>query len=400
MNESEKINKKLLKWLKDNNLELNDENLAKFFELHNSHALDKEDKDNEEISDELFDKAMETEDYDERISLLEEALEYNPDNLDAYVSYVYLTSRDDALNKLIKKEKEYAKKHFSKKFIEENKGEFYYILETRPYLRLLFNIGEEYINSDDYENGVKTFEKIIELNNNDNMGVRYRLSGLYLFLERFEEFNNLWDHYKKDSSSMKIADLYLYNVLNKDKRNANKYLKLLYKSNFFTYLSLSALYLPHADDSPSRFAPGSVEETMVYIEEHHELIFDLMNKDVLKIKEVDTDIIFNGSIELFYLNFALASNPEKFYNKKFSKSEIAKEMNSPDKKIILETFNLKKFSHEDIDKLLDIAIKENFLIKADENRFMITEKFNGVVLILSDIFNDEREENSSDNNLA
>ncbi len=65
----------------------------------------------------------------------------------------------------------------------EDKGEFWLIFETRDYMLLLY---EKFIHLRDtgrYGRALKLAEEMIELSNNDSLGMRFRLAGLYAYFE-------------------------------------------------------------------------------------------------------------------------------------------------------------------------------------------------------------------------
>lgn len=59
------------------------------------------------------------------------------------------------------------------------KGSFWSILESRPYMRALHGLGLTAWKQDRFEEAVMTFKQILELNPNDNQGVRYLMGPLY-----------------------------------------------------------------------------------------------------------------------------------------------------------------------------------------------------------------------------
>jgi len=78
-----------------------------------------------------------------------------------------------------------AEKHFGKEFMKENKGHFWGILETRPYMRLRESIVIELTSEERINEAVDECEAMLKLNPNDNQGIRNLLRALYL------EKNNL-----------------------------------------------------------------------------------------------------------------------------------------------------------------------------------------------------------------
>jgi len=67
------------------------------------------------------------------------------------------------------------------------KGEFWLILESRPYMRALHGLGLTAWKQGRIEDAIGVFKRMLELNPNDNQGVRYLIGPLYHQLGDLEE---------------------------------------------------------------------------------------------------------------------------------------------------------------------------------------------------------------------
>lgn len=65
-------------------------------------------------------------------------------------------------------------------------GEFWGILETRPYMRLLNRYADFMAEAGMMGLAAKEYEEMIRLSENDNLGVRYSLMHVYAYLEQEE----------------------------------------------------------------------------------------------------------------------------------------------------------------------------------------------------------------------
>jgi len=149
---------------------------------------------------ELAFDAMEADDDAQAMKLAKRALRKDPDCVDALVVLAEIES--DSPRKLIACLQHAAaagERSLGAKFIEENKGDFWSIIETRPYMRALEQLAgllrAEGINLD----AIRHFENMLALNPNDNQGVRDPLLGLYLATDNLEGARNLLQRYKNDS---------------------------------------------------------------------------------------------------------------------------------------------------------------------------------------------------------
>jgi hypothetical protein len=121
---------------------------------------------------------------------LENARKLDPKNLDVLVQLMLLDSRKKSFQLL--KELEnllvIGKKDLQeRKLYKESMGDFYLVLETRPYMRAL----SMYIGTlkDNFmiQKAISVAKEMLKLNKMDNLGARYDLMALYVYTE--DEFN-------------------------------------------------------------------------------------------------------------------------------------------------------------------------------------------------------------------
>lgn len=72
----------------------------------------------------------------------------------------------------------YAQEYFKNEF--KVAGVFFSITQTRPYMRLLFEIADNAQMADRYDIAIYAYEEMLRLNHNDNMQMRRKLLGAYL----------------------------------------------------------------------------------------------------------------------------------------------------------------------------------------------------------------------------
>lgn len=152
--------------------------------------------------------------------LIKQALELDPNNTDAY-NYLASVERDiDKAIKLYEKAIEAGEQTLGKKFFKSEKGHFWGLLETRPYMRAKAGLADCFYAKNEVDKAIEIYEEMLELNPNDNQGVRYLLSSMLLgkedltkyerFLKNSEEedcavwnFNNALYHFKKYRANAK-----------------------------------------------------------------------------------------------------------------------------------------------------------------------------------------------------
>jgi tetratricopeptide (TPR) repeat protein len=88
------------------------------------------------------------------------------------------------------------------RYIEENAGHFWGLLETRPYMRALEGKARCLWGMRQKEEALGVYREILRLNPGDNQGIRYVLVDLYLTLNRGAELEKLIGEYAGDWSAV------------------------------------------------------------------------------------------------------------------------------------------------------------------------------------------------------
>ena len=143
--------------------------------------------------------ALETDNPDEALRLVHEALELDPDCTDAQRLMVALlpASTENRLH-LMREVVENAERALGASFIEENTGHFWGMVSTRPYMRAKQHLGELLAETGDLPGAMTTFESMLKLNPGDNQGVRLSLLGLYLATSQGQAADQLISRYESE----------------------------------------------------------------------------------------------------------------------------------------------------------------------------------------------------------
>lgn len=149
----------------------------------------------------MFD-AWECDDPKRRVTLAREALNVSADCADAYVLLAMDQAQTNAEALALYAEGVAAgERALGKAAFEEDVGEFWGLLETRPYMRARLGLAVAL-----WENGCRDeatghANELIRLNPNDNQGIRYLLVSWFLTLGRDAEAEVLLRNYKGDDSA-------------------------------------------------------------------------------------------------------------------------------------------------------------------------------------------------------
>lgn len=115
----------------------------------------------------------------ERKRLVKQALLYDKNCTDAYC---ILAEDSKTIGKQLEyalKAKECFEKVHDKNYFKKNTGDFYGILETRPYMRALWYYSDALSQLGRLKEAADVMEYMIELCPNDNLGVRFELAEIY-----------------------------------------------------------------------------------------------------------------------------------------------------------------------------------------------------------------------------
>jgi tetratricopeptide (TPR) repeat protein len=230
-------------------------------------------------------EAMEATSAAQARKLAKRALRLDQDCVDALVVLAdldALTQREmiEALQKAVAA----GERSLGEKFIRENKGNFWLLLETRPYMRAMEQLAGLLRGEGISLDAIKVYKRMLELNPNDNQGVRDPLLGLYLETGDLKGACELLRKYKEDASANFAWARVLERFLAGNSDKASAALKEARRANRHVELYLAARKtLPK--HPPEMYSPGSEEEAalcMGYLSgawaAHKEALFWLLDQ--------------------------------------------------------------------------------------------------------------------------
>lgn len=244
--ETEKIFSQMNKYMEQFNFD-NEEQMEKemknFIQKLNNNEIEFDD-DPKFQSDDLLEEAYNTSSKTKAIKLAKQALEINPENIDAECFIAEF--EENQIKKLSKMENiiEKATKLLEKDnmFDKDNIGHFWGMIETRPYMRarnrkltILMDLGR-------YTDAIKECEEMLNLCESDNLGIRYTLIGLYCTLEKFEECEKLYKKFNEYSAFMLFPMAIMY-FKKGDYKKSKKFLKDVQEANPYIIKILKMILL-------------------------------------------------------------------------------------------------------------------------------------------------------------
>jgi tetratricopeptide (TPR) repeat protein len=135
--------------------------------------------------------------------LARQALALDPDCVDAIVLLADLDARSpEELMAGLEKAVQAGERSLGPAFFAKNKGYFWGLLETRPYMRARMDLAQVLLSTGRAEEAVHHFEALLELNPNDNQGVHHVLLGCYPSRGNLAGAHRLLHDYQADSTAI------------------------------------------------------------------------------------------------------------------------------------------------------------------------------------------------------
>ena len=239
MRETEKMHKQLNMFMEENaESDMTDEQmndlLQRFMDQYNSAPRRQVTAANAESADDYVELAERTDSEKKALEYARKALELDPDNLDAERIAASAGAKDpmQTLENLRQAVIHGTAVMKSEGFMtKEYIGDFWGMVETRPYMRLRMEYVQTLIEIGMYRKAAEECEDMIRLCTNDNLGMRYTLMYLYAYLEDERAALSLHKKYSGEEETQMLLPLSVlyFKLYQLDK--ARDYLNRLAKAN-------------------------------------------------------------------------------------------------------------------------------------------------------------------------
>jgi tetratricopeptide (TPR) repeat protein len=226
----------------------------------------KQPKTNKERAQQLVYDAMEAQG-PKRYKLAEEAIKLDPNCVDAYVILIENSKSLQEALLLSEKAMKIGEKELGKAFFVENKGHFWGLFETRPYMRAKAQYADALYQLGKVTEAIQQYEEILVLNPNDNLGARYMLFALYLDKGELSKAEKLLNNYEEETAHGLYNKLLLELFKNGFNTKAAKLLKEAKQQNpsVIPFLTGKKRLPKHM---PDYHGWGDEDEAVIYLEEH------------------------------------------------------------------------------------------------------------------------------------
>jgi tetratricopeptide (TPR) repeat protein len=140
---------------------------------------------------------------EDRIDLAYEALAVSKDCADAYVLLAEEAAADSAESiRFLQEGVRAGERALGQQMFEEEAGNFWGILETRPYMRARFDLAHLLYHEGKRDEAIAHMQELLRLNPGDNQGVRHELACCLLEEGDMEALGKLLDEYPDEYSAV------------------------------------------------------------------------------------------------------------------------------------------------------------------------------------------------------
>lgn len=197
-------------------------------------------------------------------TLARQALELSPDCADAYtvLANVEARSAEDACL-LYQQGVDAGRRHLGEAFFDRQMGHFWGLIETRPYMRARQGLADCLWALRRKEDSIAHGEALLELNPEDNQGIRYGLLSRYLAVGDEAGATHLFQQYEHDSSAGFLWSRVLLDLRRGDQVAATQALHAAMQGNPHVADLFTGQRKPPAR-LPTQFSPGDRQEAAIY----------------------------------------------------------------------------------------------------------------------------------------
>jgi tetratricopeptide (TPR) repeat protein len=148
-------------------------------------------------ADEIVDDAWDADTPAKRVKLARKALDVDLNAIDAYVILgLYATTTAEKIALL--READRIGTMIFAPLLDDPEMHWWGFIGTRPWMRARHNLALALMDAEEFEDAIETLRSLIELNENDNQGIRYLLLKIYAQIGRYDECKILFERYQDD----------------------------------------------------------------------------------------------------------------------------------------------------------------------------------------------------------
>ncbi|MDQ0455183.1 tetratricopeptide repeat protein [Rhizobium paknamense] len=209
-------------------------------------------------ADPLLIEAWDAERPSEQVKLARAALNVDADAIDAY-NLLGIHAGTHAESVALFREAVRIGERLFKPVLTDPEMEWWGYLGTRPWMRAQHNLGLALMQLEDWQDAIAVFQRLLDLNPNDNQGIRYVLLQLYCRTGDFAGCRPILETYSEDGSVTFPATALLVDLATRKKIDFAKHFQAIRDSNEYA-LPMLALAAREGKWPPMPKLPGGYVE--------------------------------------------------------------------------------------------------------------------------------------------
>ncbi len=273
--ESEKVFKEFQKFIeehgsKDNYTEEDLDLLAKlFFEQYQGKAPEPVTPETSRTAEDWLELAENAGSDADVLKYAKKALKLDPNNLDAERMAIQYSGQDEITQlKALKQAVAHGRELMKQQGMDEMIGDFWAVLETRPYMRLRRAYVDALTDLGMMGRAMEECRDMLHLCAGDNLGIRFTLMHLYALLEREEDALALHRQFDAQDDTQMLLPLSMLYFKKEDLGKAEKYLKRLAAANpdtkkFMQAMNNGTAHKLLSETSEISYRPRTIDELLM-----------------------------------------------------------------------------------------------------------------------------------------
>jgi len=204
---------------------------------------------------------------EERVALARKALAISPDCADAYVLLAEASRSPEEARPFYEQGVAAGERALGPEVFAEDVGEFWGLLETRPYMRARQGLAEALWELDERQAAIEHAQEMLRLNPNDNQGMRYLLASWLLAVGEDAALETLLAQYPEEGSAHWAYTRALFAFRRHGSgKEAETALAQALQANPYVPMYLLGV-APWPQEMPSYYGMGDENEAIVYLSE-------------------------------------------------------------------------------------------------------------------------------------
>ena len=220
-----------------------------------------------ELAQEFAFEAYEAATEEAALELVDKALLVDPECVDALTIRAFITSEDAGeLVASLEKASTCGEKVLGEEFFAEFMGDFWPMVEARPYMRTIKQLAEVLWNVGRRFDAVAHYENLIDLDPADHMGNSTLLLGYYLSMGEIQRSWDLLEEYNDDAGAVSNWAWVLLFLMVGDEDAARDALNHAMEANPQVALLLVGMGAEPEEELPPLIVPGSEQEAYLCLD--------------------------------------------------------------------------------------------------------------------------------------